>query len=101
MSTQRSKIIALAAAAVASAALATMVHAGQWVYVPDNAPQRYIDGSYQTYVPAPVQRRSFRQAAPNRSAGIYVQEAPIEDRCTYKRERGLFGGWEEPRYCPD
>jgi hypothetical protein len=90
------------AAAMAVVTLATAAHAGQWVYVPDNAaPQRYVDGSSRTYGPPPAQRRAYRQA-PNASAGVYIQaETPFDDRCTYKRERGLFGGWEETRFCPD
>lgn len=110
----QSKMIALTTAAVigaATLAAATSANAGQWVYVPDGegyAPQTRVYESGRTYVtepdiyvPAPAQRRVYRQAAPSTSSDLYVQTVtPIDDGCTYHRERGLFGGWHEVRDCP-
>ena len=46
----------------------------------------------------PVERRVYRAPA---QGGVYVNtEYPVNDGCSYHRERGLFGGWTETRHCP-
>lgn len=105
------RVIALTAGALVGAALATSAQAGSWVYVPDSddayttTSRTYVYDRSPAYVapaPAPAQRRVYQQTAPGTSSGLYIQtETPVNDNCTYHRERGLFGGWEETRYCPD
>jgi len=97
-----------AAISVAAIAAATTANAGQWVYVPDgaNAASTYYErgrvSQPDLYV-RPTQPRVYRQTVPNASTGLYVQTDTdaVNDGCTYRRERNLFGGWHETRDCPD
>jgi hypothetical protein len=109
----RSDLIRMAAATalgVAAITASTAAGAADFVVVHDDegyAPRRYVqDGrgyrappGYAYRAPGAGTRVIVRPGGEREVVYLDPDGRPY-DGCTYKRERGLFGGWHEERDCP-
>jgi len=107
----RDNFIRLAAATAIGAAVITVASAAGAadVVIRDDGygPQRYVYDSGRYYTGPSYAYRTVRPdtrviVRPEGSEeSVYIgPDSSAYDGCTYKRERGLFGGWHEERNCP-